>query len=101
MTAALPRYARDLDINPVGCGISPHAYPAVWVVRAVAFSAHGDITHHDKLVCDHQLCIEDAELHAAAISHPSVPFVRELATVEDLEVLSGVDVTGVLLGGAA
>lgn len=101
MSAITPStFARDLDFNPVHCAISPHSYPAVHVVRALEVSPHGDMTRHAWLVCDNRLCIQDAMLHADAISPPSIPAVLWPATVADLEELSGLQVLPVEAGAA-
>lgn len=89
-------FARDLTHNPASCQISPHTdpAPAVFVVRALEVSHNGDVRRHAWLVCDIRTCIEDAMIHADAISPPSIPAVMWPATVEDLEELSGLAVLG-------
>lgn len=84
--------AKDLRINPASCQISPHLNPAVHVVEAIEVSPNGDITPHSWLVCDTRLCVEDAMLHADAISPPSLPATRRDATITDLEELSGLEI---------
>jgi hypothetical protein len=90
------RLAKDLRINPASCQISPHLNPAVHVVEAIEVSPNGDITPHSWLVCDTQLCVGDAMLHADAISPPSFPSTRRDATVADLEELSGLEIPAVV-----
>lgn len=86
-------FARDLPFNPARCMIGPHAAPAVFVVRALEVSHNGDLIHrHGWLVCDSPLCIDDAMIHADAISPKSIPAVMWPATVQDLEDLSGLAV---------
>lgn len=86
--------AKDIPNNPAGCQISPHHAPAVHVVEAVTVSPNGDIDHYAWLVCDSRVCVEDATLHADAISPRSLPAVLRDATLADLEELSGLAVTG-------
>jgi hypothetical protein len=92
MTITAHTFARDLKTNPTSCQISPHPAPAVFVARALEVSPHGDMTRHAWLVCDNRLCIEDAMIHADAISPPSLPAVLWPAVVADLEELSGLAV---------
>jgi hypothetical protein len=92
--------ATDLVHNPVPCPVSPHDpfMPATHVVEAV-FVNDEDIDRHLWLVCATPSCQDDARLHVESFDPDS--YELRPATVGELELVSGMDVTGQLTAGAA
>lgn len=83
------RTSGPAPFNPVPCGISPHAFPAVFVVEAyLPVSAH-DVECRHYLVCSQPRCVEDVELHVSALA---LQWERRVATVAELEAVSGLHI---------
>lgn len=92
------RLARDLDFNPVPCGVTPHAAPAVYVYEAVVSERISDSGRLYWYTCDSVACLADAQEQADSY----LPIATDLrdATVSELEALSGIAIAPFAAGVA-
>jgi hypothetical protein len=82
--------AKNLDVNPVTCGVTPHQNPAVYVYEAVVSERISDNCRLYWYMCDSVACL--AEAQARADSYLPVATDLRDATVAELEELSGIAV---------
>lgn len=83
--------------NPVSCPVTPHAKPATHVVEAVFVNGE-DVDRHRWLVCADAACQADIQLHVESFAPDS--YELRPATVAELELVSGLDVTSSIAGAA-